>query len=313
MILEKGQVIKSTGSLYTITTKDRKTFECTISGRFRLEGLKSTNPVAVGDWVVFEITEKDKTGRITEVLERKNYIIRKASNLSKTYQVIAANVDQLVLLVTVAYPQTYPEFIDRYLVSAEAYSIPSILVFNKIDLYDIEQNRMMEELISIYQNIGYPCYRISATKKTNLVILKRKMKDKLNLISGVSGTGKSTLINALDPQLQLKTREISDYHERGKHTTTFAEMFELNFGSYVIDTPGIKGFGIIDMENEPIFHYFPEIFKLSKDCKYYNCLHINEPQCAVIQALQTGELSYSRYKSYLSLVEEQSQATKYRK
>lgn len=310
---EKGRVIKSTGNFYTIVTSGMEKIECQLAGRYRLEDLKSTNPVVVGDLVVFERPAGKEHGRILDVLERKNYIIRKSSNLSKTYQVVAANLDQLILMATIAFPRTFPEFIDRYLVAAEAYSIPAILLFNKIDLYNHKQLNNLDELMNTYTRIGYPCYAISALDESHFNKLENLFKDKITLVAGNSGVGKSTLINTLFPDLDLKIQEISDHHQKGKHTTTFVEMFPLPYPGYVIDTPGIKGFGIIDMDNEPLFHYFPEFFKISKYCKYYNCIHVNEPDCAVIDALEKGGISLSRYKSYLSLLEEQSDKDKYRK
>jgi ribosome biogenesis GTPase len=308
----KGQVIKSTGNLYTVMTSGKEKVDCKLTGRYRLEDLKSTNPVTVGDWVIFERNTGEQIGRIKEVLERKNYIIRKSSNLSKTYQLIASNLDQLMLMATVEYPKTFPEFIDRYLVTAEAYSIPSIILFNKIDLYDPEQLDEMNQLTEIYSRIGYPCYSISALNKPGLGIILELLNQKVTLIAGNSGVGKSTLLNSLLPELNLKINDISDYHKKGKHTTTFAEMFPLPEGGYVIDSPGIKGFGLIDMENEPLFHYFPEFFSTSRNCRFYNCLHINEPGCAVIKAVEDGIISLSRYNSYLSLLEEQDKSDKYR-
>ncbi len=310
---EEGRVIKTTGNTYTIFTSEMEKMECKLAGRYRLEDLKSTNPVVVGDMVLFERIAAEEQGRIIDVLERKNYIIRKSSNLSKTYQVVAANIDQLILMATIAYPKTYPEFIDRYLVTAEAYSIPAILVFNKTDLYNQKQLDELKELMNVYTKIGYPCYAISSLNKNHLSNLEKLFEDKITLISGNSGVGKSTLINALFPGLNLKTQEISDHHQKGKHTTAFVEMFPLPGSGYVIDTPGIKGFGIIDMENEPLFHYFPEFFRISKDCKYHNCIHVNEPDCAVIDALEKGGIALSRYNSYLSLLEEQKDTSKYRK
>ncbi|KPK80744.1 MAG: GTPase RsgA [Bacteroides sp. SM23_62_1] len=311
---EEGRVIKSTGNFYTVVTSEMEKVDCILTGRYRLEDLKSTNPVVVGDLVVFDRIAREKQGRIIDVLERKNYIIRKSSKLSKTYQVIAANIDQLFLMATIAYPKTFPEFIDRYLVTAEAYSIPSILLFNKTDLYDHTQFGYLKELMNTYTKIGYPCYAVSSLNKNHLIKLEKLFIDKITLIAGNSGVGKSTFINTLFPDLNLKTQEISNHHQKGKHTTTFVEMFPLPCSGYIIDTPGIKGFGIIDMENEPLFHYFPELFRISKYCKYYNCIHVNEPDCAVIDALEKGEISLSRYKSYLSLLEEQKDINnKYRK
>jgi len=309
---EKGQVIKSTGNLYTVITSGKEKVDCKLTGRYRLEDLKSTNPVTVGDWIIFERTPGEQIGRIKEVLERKNYIIRKSSNLSKTYQLIASNIDQLMLMATVEYPKTFPEFIDRYLVTAEAYSIRSIILFNKIDLYDQEQLDEVNQLTEIYSRIGYPCYSISALNKGELGIILELLNQKVTLIAGNSGVGKSTLLNSLFPDLNLKINDISDYHKKGKHTTTFAEMFPLPKGGYVIDSPGIKGFGLIDMENEPLYHYFPEFFSTSHNCRFYNCIHINEPGCAVIKAVEDGRISLSRYNSYLSLLEEQEQSDKYR-
>lgn len=309
----KGQVIKTTGNLYTIITTAKEKFNCRLTGRYRLEDLRSTNPVTVGDWVLYEINPGEETGRIKDVLERKNYIIRRSSNLSKTYQLIAANIDQLMLMVTVEYPKTFPEFIDRYLVTAEAYSVPSVILFNKIDLYNNEQIAEVNKLSEIYSRIGYPCYSISALSKQNLGIILELIKRKVTLVAGNSGVGKSTLLNSLFPDLNLKINDISDCHKKGKHTTTFAEMFPLPEGGYVIDSPGIKGFGLTDMENEPLYHYFPEFFSTSHGCRFNNCLHINEPGCAVIKAVEDGRISLSRYNSYLSLLEEQGQSNKYRK
>jgi len=286
---------------------------CILTGKYRLEDLRSTNPVVVGDKVMFEFSTGQDKGRIIEVFERKNYIIRRSSNLSKTYQIIASNIDQLFLLVTLIHPVTYTEFIDRYLVTAEAYSIPAVLLFNKIDLYSPEETGRMNELISIYEDIPYRCIPVSALNRTNLLSVRELMKDKLNIISGISGTGKSTLINSLDEGMNIKTKEISEYHKAGKHTTTFVEMYHLSFDAYVIDTPGIKGFGIIDMEQEPISHYFPEIFRKSKLCKHHNCNHFNEPGCAVLDSLKEGSISLSRYTSYMSLLDEQNETSKYRR
>ena len=243
---------------------------------------------------------------------RKNYIIRKSAKLSKSHQIIASNIDLLILMVTVSHPVTHPEFIDRYLVSAEAYDIPATLLMNKIDLYGDRENKILEEWRNIYLPIGYPCIDCSVTQGINLDAIVDLMVGKVCLIAGISGVGKSTLINRIEPGLDLRTDEISGYHKSGKHTTTFAEMFELSIGGFVIDTPGIRGFGMTDMEDEPLYHYFPEIFKISAKCKYHNCIHVNEPDCAVIQAIETGQVSPSRYRSYLNLLEEQKNASKYR-
>jgi len=308
----EGRVIKSTGSSYLVSSPEAGLTECVISGKYRLEELRSTNPVVVGDWVSFSIREGEKTGRISDVLPRKNYIIRKATKLSKSHQIIASNIDQLVLMVTVVYPVTHAEFIDRYLVTAEAYNIPAILLINKTDLYGESEEMMVEEWRKIYEEIGYGCIECSLEKMVNLDQIKSAIKEKVTLLAGNSGVGKSTLINIIEPSLNLKTREISHSHKSGKHTTTFAEMFELDMGGFIIDTPGIRGFGITDMEDEPLYHYFPELFKASVECKYHNCIHVNEPECAVIQSVESGKISLSRYKSYLNLLDEQQDNSKYR-
>ena len=275
-----------------------------------MKGIKTTNPVAVGDHVSFESSADDKEGIITSIKERKNYIIRKSSNLSKESQILAANIDQALLIATVAYPKTHTEFIDRFLITAEAYNIPALLVFNKLDLYDEEQRDILAEWMDIYENIGYRCLVTSVTKKIHKEELKKNLKDKISLIAGNSGVGKSSLVNMLDPALQLKTNEISDYHQAGKHTTTFAEMHPLSFGGYIIDTPGIKGFGLIDMDKEELYHFFPEIFKISGNCQFYNCSHVHEPKCAVKKAVEEGTISYSRYQNYLNILHDNEE--KYR-
>jgi ribosome biogenesis GTPase len=308
----KGLVIKSAGNIFTVRTSGCELVNCTLAGKYRLEELKSTNPVVVGDWVEFTLENGEKIGRITSVDERKNYIIRKSAKLSKSYQIIASNIDLLMLMVTVARPVTYPEFIDRYLVTAEAYEIPSVLLINKIDLYDKKEKETLGEWKIIYEKIGYSCIECSVTEGVNINLIADLLKDKVTLIAGISGVGKSTLINRIEPGLKLKTAEISEFHKSGKHTTTFAEMLELSSGGYIIDTPGIRGFGMTDMEDEPLFHYFPEIFRISARCKFHNCIHVNEPDCAVIQAIESGEISPSRYNSYLNLLEEQKNASKYR-
>jgi len=307
-----GLVIKTAGDLYTILTPYGIKIHCKLTGKYRLEGLKSTNPVVVGDRVEYAYDDGDQFGRISDVKERKNYIIRKSSNLSKTYQVIASNLDLLLLMVTIEFPRTYAEFIDRYLVAAEAYNIPVIILFNKTDIYSEEHFQIMEDWSRMYQEIGYQCMSISAIDKKSAEALSGIVKDKVTLIAGNSGVGKSTLINTLDPSLQPVIKEISDYHKKGKHTTTFVEMYTLPSGGFIIDSPGIKGFGLIDMEAEPLYHYFPEFFNISKDCKFYDCIHIKEPGCAVIEALEEGKISQSRYKSYISLIKEQEESQKYR-
>jgi len=295
-------ITKSTGSWFTALTDDKKKLQCRLRGQMRLNGSKSTNPVAVGDRVRLEVSESGDAV-IQEVLDRKNYIVRKSINLSKQTHVIAANMDLAIVIATLAEPRTSAGFIDRFLCTAEAYRIPGMVVFNKIDLLDEEEMATLKELMAIYENIGYKSLAVSATEKINLDALKAEMKDKVSLISGHSGTGKSTLINALDPNLNLKIGEISSVHLKGKHTTTFAEMFELEFGGFVIDTPGIKEFGLTGLEDEELAHFFPEMLKRLSECKYYNCKHVSEPGCAVKAAVERGEISFSRYSSYLGMLE----------
>ncbi len=309
--MEKGLVIKSTGSWYTVKIEDGALLECKIKGKFRLEGARFTNPVAVGDRVTLRPEPTTGYGVIKEILPRKNYIIRRASNLSRQYQIIAANIDQALLVITLISPETPFEFIDRFLASAEAYRIPVQLIINKMDLYDAKMQKEVDELKEMYEQIGYPCLKTTVLHGENIEAFRFLLKNKINVISGKSGTGKSSLINAADPALEIKTEDVSHYHKTGKHTTTYAEMHPLVFGGYIIDTPGIKGFGVIDMEREEIYHFFPEIFRLSGECQYYNCLHINEPNCAVIKALKNGTISPSRYKSYRNLLEKQDK--KYRR
>lgn len=307
--MKEGLVIKSTGSWYTVKTNDGEIHNCRIKGRFRMEGIRTTNPIAVGDKVDFEEGKESKV--IVKIHDRKNYIIRKSSNLSKHSQIIASNVDQAFLIVTVNYPLTTTTFIDRFLAAAEAYRIPVRLIFNKIDRYRPNDMDRLDELKQIYERIGYKCYEISAKDGTHLDIIKDALKGNINLLSGHSGVGKSTLINAIQPGLDLKTGEISEAHSQGKHTTTFSEMFELDFEGYIIDTPGIRGFGTIDMEKEEMSHFFPEIFETSKECQFHNCSHIHEPKCAVKAAVEKGEISITRYESYLGMVME-DEDSKYR-
>lgn len=274
-----------------------------------MKGVRTTNPVAVGDRVEFELqhdetSKEGVTGIISALDPRRNYIIRKASNLSKESQIIAANVDEAYIVVTVNYPVTLPGFIDRYLISAMAYGIPASLIFNKLDLYNDKDYEKLEQYLQTYESIGYKCFQISAKKNFNIDPLRESLKGKINLFSGLSGVGKSSIINRIDPLLELKTGEISDHHQQGKHTTTFAEMFELNSGGYLIDTPGIRGFGVIDMEKTQISHYFPEMFNLLNQCRFFNCTHTHEPGCAVKAAVERGEIPATRYDSYLSLIEE---------
>ncbi len=300
-----GLVYKSTGSWYTVKTLNGKVYECRIKGKFRIKGIKSTNPISVGDIVDFELETKNDevTGIIHRIQERKNYVIRKSVNLSKQTHIIASNVDQIFLLVTINNPPTFTSFIDRFLVSAEAYSIKTILLFNKIDTYDDDTLLEVKYLASIYRKIGYECIGISAKTGKNIDKVKQLMIDKVSIFTGHSGVGKSTLINAIEPGLDLKTKEISEQHQQGQHTTTFAEMFDLSFGAKIIDTPGIKGFGVVDMEKEEVGDYFPEFFELKQHCKFNNCLHIHEPQCAVKEALENNEIAFSRYRSYLQILE----------
>jgi ribosome biogenesis GTPase len=308
--LETGIVIKSVGSRYKVLTNAGETIDCVLRGKLRVKGVETTNPVAVGDNVLIDESENNKTGIITEVLERRNYILRKASNLSKQSQIIAANLDQVLLMVTIILPQTPVEFIDRLLITAEAYRIPAKIIFNKTDLYNKDDLKRMEHLFSVYSKIGYECFRLSLTSKTGLENIMDVMKDRISLISGNSGVGKTTLLNILNPLLNLKTGKISDYHKQGKHITTFPEMHRLPFGGFAIDTPGIRGFGVVDMERNEIYHFFPEIFKMSADCRFYNCLHTDEPDCNVRKGVEQGIIDSLRYRSYLSILSDQN--TKYR-
>lgn len=313
-----GTIIKNTGSWYVVRTDDGQLFSCKVKGNFRLRGIRSTNPVAVGDRVdlvqsaAYEVQSEQPVGLITDILPRRNYIIRKASNLSKQSHILAANVDQVLLLVTIAHPETNTTFIDRFLASAEAYSIPVILVFNKTDLYDDTQRQQMQHLSALYQSIGYQCLSCSALLGEGIAQLQSLLKDKTTLLSGNSGVGKSTLLNVLIPGLEVATAEISLVHDTGQHTTTFSEMFSLPTGGQVIDTPGIKGFGTFDFEREEVSHYFREIFRESDDCRFNNCTHIHEPQCAVRRAVEEGRIAQSRYTSYLNMLEDQDD-DKYRK
>lgn len=299
--MEKGLVIKSTGSWYTVKNGPN-IIKCKIKGKFRIKGISTTNPVTVGDLVNYKIISKNNIGIITNIRERKNYIIRRASNLSREAHLIACNIDQAFLMFTLNFPETPLEFVDRFLVTSEAYHIPTILIINKIDLYDAPTLEKLISIKKIYKNAGYQCYETSVTKRINVDIIKDLMKNKINVISGNSGVGKSALINAINKNLNLKVEEISSYHKKGKHTTTFSEMFELEEGGYIIDTPGIKGFGLIDFEDNEISLFFPEIFKTSKDCQYYNCSHTHEPKCAVKKALEDGTVSMSRYRSYVNIL-----------
>jgi ribosome biogenesis GTPase len=300
-----GIVYKSTGSWYTVKSMEGNFMECRIKGKFRIKGIKSTNPIAVGDVVDYDLDENSDvvTGTITNIHERKNYIVRKSVNLSHQMHIIASNLDFVFLLITVNNPPTTFNFIDRFLVTAEAYGIETILVFNKIDTLDdvtLDEQLYMQH---VYQEIGYKCLRVSAKESKGIDELKELMIGKTTMFSGHSGVGKSTLVNALEPSLDLKTKTISEQSMQGQHTTTFAEMYDLSFGAKIIDTPGIKGFGIVDMEKEEISGYFPEFFKLKDQCKFNNCLHKEEPKCAIKIALEEDKISWTRYNSYLKIVE----------
>ena len=306
----KGLVVKNTGSWYTVRTNEGYDVESKIKGSFRLKGIRTTNPVAVGDRVEIE-ENREGTAFITAIEDRKNYIIRRASNLSKQAHIIAANVDQAMLIVTVNYPITTTIFIDRFLATAEAYRVPVKLVFNKIDRYDSDDKEYLQGLIQLYTTIGYPCSMLSAEREDGLEALKADLKGKITVLSGHSGVGKSTIINKLIPGISLRTGDISEYHNKGMHTTTFSEMVALPEGGYLIDTPGIKGFGTIDMGEAEISHYFPEIFKISADCRFNNCTHRHEPGCAVLKAVSNHYISESRYRSYLSILDDKEES-KYR-
>ncbi len=302
----KGRVIKSTGSWYQLRNEEGEIFKARIRGKFRLDNIQHTNPVAVGDFVDFEV-DKDGLAVIQKIHERKNYIIRRSVNLSKRSHIIASNIDKAFLIITLDNPKTSFGFIDRFLVTAEAYHIPVMLVFNKMDTYDEEMLEEVKYYKFIYENIGYETIEVSALTGFNIDKLKSELKEITSLIAGHSGVGKSTLMNVLHPNLDLKTSVVSDFNQKGQHTTTFAEMYEWPFGGFSVDTPGIKEFGLVEMEKEEIQHYFPEIFELKSECKFDNCLHLNEPKCAVIQAVENAEIAPSRYENYLGFMEEVSQ------
>jgi ribosome biogenesis GTPase len=299
-----GIVYKSTGSWYHVKSDTGEFYKCRIKGKFRIKDIKSTNPIAVGDKVVFELEKKNDaiTGVIKTILDRHNFIVRKSVNLSKQTHIIASNVDQVFLLITINNPPTFTTFIDRFLVATRAYRIDTVLVFNKIDSYEIEERAEILYLKDIYKAIGYRCVEVSSTQNKNVATIKEMMLGKTSMFVGHSGVGKTTLVNAIEPTLDLKTKEISDQHSQGKHTTTFAEMFDLNFDARIIDTPGIKGFGVVDIDKYELGDYFPEFFALKEDCKFNNCIHTKEPHCAVKEALEAGRVSWSRYKSYLQIL-----------
>ena len=300
----KGLVIKNTGNVYTVRTEDGQDIECRAKGNFRLKGIRSTSPVVVGDNVKVDFNSDD-VSYITEIFDRKNYIIRRASNLSKLVHILAANIDQALLFVTVKSPTTTTVFIDRFLVSAEAYRVPVYIVFNKIDLYDEDDLEYVNGLIHLYQTIGYTCLKASLTNNIGIQELKETVKDKVSLLAGHSGVGKSLFINVVTgDDYKRKVGDISAYHQMGMHTTTYSEMIEIEGGGFIIDTPGIKGFGTVSMTREEVSHYFPEIFKFSHKCFYNNCMHLNEPRCAVTEAVENHYISESRYHSYLNILED---------
>ncbi|MDR0873387.1 MAG: ribosome small subunit-dependent GTPase A [Prevotellaceae bacterium] len=297
----KGLVIKNTGSWYLLKAEDGTQVEAKIKGNFRMKDIRATNPITVGDRVVFDVNAEGQA-LISTIEPRRNYIIRRASNLSKQSHIIACNIDLSVLVVTLRLPETSTVFIDRFLATAQAYRVPTVLVFNKTDLYNQKDKEYLAGLMRLYEHLDYKCFAVSAIDEESISALKTELKDKIALFSGHSGVGKSTLINTIMGKTIAKTGGISDYHKKGMHTTTFSEMFELPFGGYIIDTPGIKGFGTIDMKTNEISHYFPEIFAKSTECKFYNCTHTHEPQCAVLEAVENGYIAASRYNSYLSIL-----------
>ena len=306
----RGLVVKNTGSWYLVKTDEGPVIPCKIKGNFRLKGIRSTNPVAVGDWVCI-VLNAEGTALISEIEDRKNYIIRKSTNLSKQSHILAANVDQCFLIVTVTQPETSLTFIDRFLASAEAYRVPVVLVFNKVDLVgDGDWRAYLDGVVNLYETVGYACRKVSAVTGEGVEALRQQLQGRVTLLSGNSGVGKSTLINTLFPHLHLKTSEISDAYNTGKHTTTFSEMYPAGTG-YIIDTPGIKGFGTFDMERTEVGHYFKDIFRFAPQCKFNNCTHTHEPHCAVREAVERHDISESRYHSYLSMLEDENE-DKYR-
>lgn len=297
----KGLVYKSTGSWYKVKGEDDQFIECRLKGKFRIKGLKVTNPISVGDTVEFEIEEGKTTGVISKIEERSNYLIRKSVNLSKQYHILASNVDQAVLVATVTQPDTLNEFIDRFLVSVTAYNIPAIILVNKLDVYEDKHIEKLADWDVIYSDAGYKVLPISVAKGINLETVKELFQNKKTVLSGNSGVGKSSLLKSLIPDLNIAVKEISEMHQQGVHTTTFAEMYDMPEGGYIIDTPGIRGLGVVDIEPEELSNYFPEFLKLKGQCKFNNCVHINEPKCAIKEALDNGEIAPERYNSYLSI------------
>ena len=304
----RGLVYKSTGSWYSVKTPSNEQFDCRIKGKFRLDGIKSTNPIAVGDYVDFELEKNSDvvTGVINNICERKNYVLRKSVNLSKQTHILASNIDIVFLIITISSPVTSTNFIDRFLLTSNAYSINTVLLFNKIDLLDKVEKKVLKKLIEIYTNIGYECYQISAKKQFNIDKVQLLMKDKVSMFGGHSGVGKSTLINSLQPDLNLRTNNISVQHSQGQHTTTNAELYDLDFGAKIIDTPGIRGFGIVDFNKSDIKNYFPEFYKLVNQCKFNDCMHVNEPKCIVKEFVEDGKIAVSRYENYLQILEDDS-------
>ena len=304
-MLMQGVVIKSTGSWYIVKTEDGELLNCRIRGKFRMQDIKSTNPIVVGDKVL--LSQEEDSFLIDELFDRKNIIVRKSVNLSKQTHILASNIDQAILVVTMQSPQTSTGFIDRFLVSAQAYGVDVVILFNKTDLYDKATLALLKERRSIYEKIGYRCLSKS-TLNDDLSDIKELMKAKVNVISGHSGVGKSTLLNSIQPNLNITTQEISEQHQQGQHTTTFSEMHDLDFGASIIDTPGVRGFGLIEMDKYELGDYFVEFFRLKSDCKFNNCLHVNEPKCAVKLSLQKGEIAPSRYKNYLNMLEQDEES-----
>jgi len=297
-----GTIIKSTGSWYTVLADDGQFIECRIKGKFRMEGIKATNPLAVGDKVDFDMDHDNASGIITAIHKRKNYIIRKSVNLSKQTHIIAANIDRAYLLVTLAQPRTSLGFVDRFLITAEAYHIPASIVFNKVDIYTEEGLEELKRLTELYSKLGYTCYTLSALKESDVTFLRNKMANSVNLVSGHSGVGKSTLINSIEPSLSLKTAALSEAHNKGIHTTTFAEMYPLKAGGFIIDTPGIKELGLVAIEKKELAHYFPEMDAIRHLCKFSTCVHLTEPKCAVIEAVENGTIAESRYITYVTIM-----------